>query len=151
MHSVLEYRYVRFVERPHGLVGAKRQVRVRRDGRNEYRDQLYADYGTAIELDGRLAHPGDTRWVDIRRDNAAAAIGVTTLRYGWAEVTKTPCLVAAEIAKVLVGRGYTGAQPCSTNCPVGRGEEVLVSPAGLRHDKSVTARYRVPGGSGKAS
>ena len=79
IHSVLEYRYVRHVERPHGLSGATKQASARRNGRNEYRDQLYAEYGTAIELDGRLAHPGDTRWNDIRRDNAAAAIGITTL------------------------------------------------------------------------
>ncbi len=119
IHSVLEYRYVRHVERPHGLSGATKQASARRNGRNEYRDQLYAEYGTAIELDGRLAHPGDTRWNDIRRDNAAAAIGITTLRYGWAEVTTTPCLVAAEIAEVLRTRGYIGARPCSAGCPVG--------------------------------
>jgi hypothetical protein len=121
IHSVLEYRFVRDVERPHGLRGAQRQARARRDGRNEYRDQLYVEYATAVELDGRIAHPGDTRWSDIRRDNAAAASGITTLRYGWAEVTTTPCLVAAEIAKVLAGRGYEGARPCSAECPVGRG------------------------------
>jgi hypothetical protein len=120
IHSVLEYRYVHNVERPHGLAGAQRQARARRNGRNEYRDQLYAEYGTAVELDGRVAHPGDTRWSDIRRDNAAAAVGITTLRYGWLEVTTTPCVVADEIAKVLIARGYVGARPCSAECPVGR-------------------------------
>jgi hypothetical protein len=120
IHSVLEYRYVHNVERPHGLVGARRQARARGNGRNVYRDQLYADYGLAIELDGRAAHPGDTRWQDIHRDNAAAAAGITTLRYGWLEVTTTPCQVAAEIAEVLRARGYTAARPCSADCPVGR-------------------------------
>ena len=120
IHSVLEYRYVHNVERPHGLVGAHRQARARRDGQNVYRDQLYADYGIAIELDGRAAHPGDTRWKDIHRDNAAAAAGITTLRYGWLEVTTTPCQVAAEVAEVLGARGYTAARPCSADCPVGR-------------------------------
>jgi hypothetical protein len=120
IHSVLEYRYVRYVERPHGLAGAKRQVRTRRDGRTEYRDQLYEAYGTAVELDGRAAHPGDTRWTDIRRDNAAATIGITTLRYGWRDVTTAPCRVAAEIAEVLAVRGYARARPCSVDCPVGR-------------------------------
>jgi hypothetical protein len=120
IHSVLEYRYVHDVERPHGLVGARRQARARRNGRNVYRDQLYAEYGIAIELDGRAAHPGDTRWKDIHRDNAAAAAGITTLRYGWLEVTTTPCQVAAEVAEVLGARGYTAARPCSADCPVGR-------------------------------
>ena len=143
IHSVLEYRYVRYVERPHGLVGAKRQVRIRRDGRNEYRDQLYAEYGTAIELDGRLAHPGDTRWNDIRRDNAAAAIGITTLRYGWTEVTTSPCRVAAEIAKVLVSRGYSGVRACSPDCPVGR-QEARAQPTSPRRDEQATATCRVP-------
>jgi hypothetical protein len=120
IHSVLEYRYVHNVERPHGLAGAKRQVRVRRNGRNEYRDQLYEEYGVAVELDGRAAHPGDTRWKDIRRDNAAAALGISTLRYGWYEVTVTPCIAAAELADVVTARGYVGARPCSPVCPVAR-------------------------------
>lgn len=120
IHSVLEYRYMRHVERPHGLPGANRQARARRNGRTEYRDQLYAEYDTAVELDGRVAHPGDSRWRDIRRDNAAAAAGITTLRYDWLAVTTTPCLVAAEIAEVLATRGYKGARPCSADCPVGR-------------------------------
>lgn len=147
VHSVLEYRFVRDVERPHGLVGAKRQARARRGGRSEYRDQLYAEYGTAIELDGRLAHPGDARWDDIRRDNAAAAVGVTTLRYGWIEVTTTPCLVAAEIAQVLVSRGYEGARPCSADCPVGR-QESRIRPARRRHD-GYTMTHRVPPRTGR--
>jgi hypothetical protein len=104
---------------------------------------LYAEYGTAIELDGRLAHPGDTRWSDIRRDNAAAAIGVTTLRYGWKEVTTTPCVVAAEVARVLVGRGYTGARPCSADCPVGRHEASAQQTTPRSHEQA-TATRRVP-------
>jgi very-short-patch-repair endonuclease len=147
IHSVLEYRYVRYVERPHGLVGAKRQVRVRRDGRTEYRDQLYAAYGTAVELDGRAAHPGDTRWKDIRRDNAAAALGITTLRYGWRDVTGTPCRVAAQIAEVLAASGYNGARPCSADCPVGR-QSAAQLPARPRHDEQPAAACRVPARAG---
>lgn len=118
LHSILERRYDRDVERPHGLPAGSRQAHVRRDDRSEYRDRLYDAYGVAIELDGQLAHPGDTRWKDIRRDNAAAADGIITLRYGWLNVTSTPCTVAAEVALVLAGRGYTSARPCSANCPV---------------------------------
>lgn len=132
IHSVLEYRYVRHVERPHRLPAGARQARVRRDGRNEYRDTLYEEYETVVELDGQVAHPGDSRWRDIRRDNAAAATGITTLRYGWRDVTLTPCKVAAEIASVLAIRGYAGARPCSPACPVSRsGQGQLAEPAAL--------------------
>jgi hypothetical protein len=120
IHSVLEYRYVRDVERPHGLAGADRQVCVRRNGRNTYRDMLYEKYQTVVELDGRVAHPGDSRWNDIRRDNAAITDGLSTLRYGWRDVTLTACMAAAEVAAVLTDRGYAGAYPCSADCPVGR-------------------------------
>jgi hypothetical protein len=120
IHSVLEYRYLRDVERPHRLPASRRQAHARRDGRSEYRDTLYEAYSTAVELDGKVAHPGDTRWRDIQRDNAASVAGITTLRYGWRDVTAAPCKVAADIATVLAARGYTGARPCSAECPVGR-------------------------------
>jgi hypothetical protein len=148
VHSVLEYRFIRNVERPHGLVGAKRQVKVRRDGRNEYRDQLYEAYGTAVELDGRAAHPEDTRWSDIRRDNAAAAMGVMTLRYGWRDVTTAPCQVAAQIAEVLAVGGYTRAHPCSAGCPVQR-RSPPTQPASTRRDEQPTATCRVPARAGR--
>jgi hypothetical protein len=120
LHSVLEFRYRRDVERPHRLPASTRQAHTRRDGKSEYRDVLYEAYRLAVELDGQLAHPGETRWADIRRDNAAASAGVVTLRYGWRDVTVAPCQVAAEIAAVLATRGYAGARPCSSRCPVGR-------------------------------
>jgi hypothetical protein len=117
VHSGLEYRYLRDVERPHGLPRAARQVRVLRATRSEYRDALYEEFGVAVELDGQVAHPGDLRWRDIRRDNAALADGIITLRYGWTDVTERPCLVAAQIAEVLRQRGWTGsARPCSPGC-----------------------------------
>lgn len=119
-HSILEHRYVRDVERPHNLPSGTRQAPAERRGRTEYRDQLYEDYGLIVELDGRIAHPGDTRWADIARDNAAAAQGLTTLRYGWLPVTGSACQVAAEVAKLLTARGYTKARPCAPTCPVGR-------------------------------
>jgi hypothetical protein len=119
VHSPLEWRYHRDVDRPHGLPASQGQARYRRGSHNEYRDRLYQQYLTAVELHGRVAHPGDTRWDDIRRDNAAATGGTLTLRYGWLEVTTRPCLVAAEVAQVLSSRGFTGARPCSADCPVG--------------------------------
>jgi len=120
IHSALEHRYLRWVEVPHGLRHGKRQVRVRRDDHTEYRDVLYEDHGLIVELDGRAAHPGDRRWKDIWRDNAAAADGGRTLRYGWDDLTKRPCLVAAQVVLALSRSGPVTARPCSPGCPVSR-------------------------------
>jgi hypothetical protein len=117
VHSVLEYRYYHGVERAHCLPPAFRQVRVVSGGRTRYRDAFYARYRVVVELDGRLAHPGDARWDDIRRDNAAAAQGSVTLRYGWSDVTTHRCRTAGELGRVLTLRGWTGAPKlCSADC-----------------------------------
>jgi hypothetical protein len=118
VNSVLEHRYVRDVERPHGLPPGTRQARVRRDGRTEYRDVLYEAYDVAIELDGRDAHPDERRWRDMDRDNAAAADGILTLRYGWPDISQRPCRVAGQVARVLRSRGYRGSHPCDPGCGV---------------------------------
>lgn len=119
LHSILEYRYDHDVERPHHLPDGTRQARFSQGGRTGYRDRLYDGYLVAVELDGRSTHPVEDRWLDISRDNAAAADGILTLRYGWLDVTNHPCQVAAEVARVLAKRGYAGARPCSPACPVG--------------------------------
>jgi hypothetical protein len=120
VHSALEYRYVKWVEVPHGFPRGRRQAPDRRDGRRVYRDVLYDGYNVIVELDGRAAHPGDTRWNDIRRDNAAAASGLMTLRYGWDDLRTRPCLVADEIYRALRRAGPVSARPCSPGCPVTR-------------------------------
>ncbi len=118
-HSVLEYRYFRDVERAHRLPRSARQVRVVSGGRVRYRDALYTRFLVVVELDGRVAHPGESRWLDIRRDNEAAAEGSVTLRYGWTDVTADPCRIAGEVARVLAQRGWPGAPlPCCTSCPL---------------------------------
>lgn len=119
VHSLLESRYVRRVERPHGLPPASRQARSQVSRRTRYLDGLYRRYGVAVELDGRASHPAEARWRDIRRDNASAATGLVTLRYSWGDVTDEPCRVAAEIAAVLQQRGWQGhARPCGPDCPI---------------------------------
>jgi hypothetical protein len=68
VHSLLEFRYVSRVERPHELPVATRQFRVTRAGQHQYQDVTYEAYGVVVELDGRVAHPVEYRWRDIRRD-----------------------------------------------------------------------------------
>jgi hypothetical protein len=117
VHSVLEWHYVRGVERSHGLPRAKRQVISLVGGRTRYLDNHYQEFGVAVELDGQAAHPVDARWRDIHRDNASAEVGIVTLRYGWADVTEEPCRVAAEVARVLRNRGWNGRpRACSPCC-----------------------------------
>ena len=118
-HSGLEFRYLRDVERAHGLPRGSRQARTLRGGRGEYRDILYEQYRVVVETDGRAAHPSAVRWMDAARDNAAAARGLVTLRYSWSDTVSRPCEVAAEVAAVLRQRGWPGIpQRCGPGCPV---------------------------------
>lgn len=117
VHSPLEHRYVHGVERPHGLPVAKRQVQVTVGRGRRYLDNLYRDYGLAVELDGAAAHPVAERWQDIHRDNSLARLGITTLRYSWPDVTDRSCWVAAEVATVLAERGWPGQlRRCAPDC-----------------------------------
>jgi very-short-patch-repair endonuclease len=117
VHSVLEWRYLRDVELRHGLPRADRQAVSRAGKRTRYLDNRYRRFGVLVELDGRAAHPAESRWRDVRRDNASAAMGMVTLRYGWTDVTEDPCRVASEIADVLRQRGWTGRiRACGPAC-----------------------------------
>lgn len=117
-HSVLEFRYDRDVERAHGLPKASRQVPFTKpDGSRGFRDRYYEKYGLVVELDGKLAHPAERRGHDRRRDNDAAAGGGATLRYDWDDVTRHGCATAAQVARSLAKRGWTGRlRPCSPPC-----------------------------------
>ncbi|MGH3151964.1 MAG: type IV toxin-antitoxin system AbiEi family antitoxin domain-containing protein [Streptosporangiaceae bacterium] len=126
IHSVLEYRYLRDVERAHGLPRSRHQVRVVIDGKVVYRDAYFDKYKLAVELDGRTAHPDDERWRDHHRDILAGAQGVQTCRYTWRDVYAHPCETAALQAQILRQRGWTGTpRPCSAGCQVGRGWPAL--------------------------
>jgi hypothetical protein len=117
VHSLLEHRYLNGVERRHGLPPGTRQLVTRRGRSRQYADVAYEEYGTIVELDGRAAHPEENRWTDIRRDRAQAADGRVTLRYSWAEVSTRSCAVAAEVARVLRQRGWTGdLRRCGQQC-----------------------------------
>ena len=121
IHSALEYRYLRDVERAHGLPRSRHQVRVVIEGKTVYRDAYYEQYKLATELDGKLAHPDQERWRDNHRDNQAGAHGILTTRYGWRDVYGHPCETALLQARILRKRGWTGKpRPCSPACPVRR-------------------------------
>src|SRR5258705_3134574 len=122
VHSLLEFRYVTRVERPHGLPAGTRQYQVTRSGQHQYQDVAYQAYTVVVELDGQVAHPVEFRWRDIRRDNASAADGQATLRYGWPDVTQRACLVAAEVGAVLAQRGWDGRlRHCGPACQLPAG------------------------------
>jgi very-short-patch-repair endonuclease len=126
VQSNLEYRYVRDVERPHGLPAAKRQARMagssdRRHTRlgSRYLDNLYEAFGVAVELDGSAYHLAEDRWRDIRRDNLNATSGIVTLRFGWTDVSQRPCAVAADVATALRQRGWPGRTArCGPRCMI---------------------------------
>ena len=116
MLSWLERRYVRGVERPHGLPVAKRQARVRHRTGNKYLDNLYEVYRLCVELDGAVTHPSEKRWADNRRDRANLAADQTaTMRVGFLDLVDQAhaCQTAAEIAKVLSDRGPAVGRSCS--------------------------------------
>lgn len=106
VHSQLEHRFARDVERSHGLPSGVRQFRV--PGTNRLADVAYEDSAVLVELDGRIGHVEEGMWRDRKRDNAHAIAGWLTLRFGWWEVVSAPCAVAAEIATVIRARGWTG-------------------------------------------
>jgi hypothetical protein len=103
--SVLEYRYIRRVEQPHGLPAARRQARIRQRTGNRYLDNLYEEYGVCSELDGVAAHPADEQWRDKRRDNENTVSGIVTLRFGFLEVSDHPCDTAVAVAGLLRRHG----------------------------------------------
>ena len=121
IHSVLEYRYLRDVERAHGLPRSRHQVRVVIDGKAVYRDAYYDKY-QARRRAGRTAGPSG-RGALARQPSGhqAGAQGVQTCRYGWRDVYARACQTALLQAQVLRRRGWRGTpKPCSAGCPVGR-------------------------------
>jgi very-short-patch-repair endonuclease len=119
VHSPLELRYFRDVERRHGLLAGDRQVLVTRGTARQYLDVRYSDYGVVVELDGVLAHsPGSSRQ-DARRDNANTLDGYQTLRYSWVPVAYHACETAQQVFELLRRNGYCGMlRRCGTKCRI---------------------------------
>jgi hypothetical protein len=112
-NSALERRYLRDVERGHGLPEGRRQARAASGARSAYRDVHYEDERTLVELDGRLGHDGtEDRWDDLDRDVASAVDGKLTVRVGWRQVLD-PCRSANAVGAILKARGWKGdVQSC---------------------------------------
>jgi very-short-patch-repair endonuclease len=114
VHSSLERRYVRDVERAHGLPRSRHQARRRLDGKVQYRDNWYADYRVVVEVDGPAFHQNERVQLDKDRDNVNLALdGVKTHRFGPVSVTERACETAALVAATLQRGGWRGsAHPC---------------------------------------
>jgi hypothetical protein len=120
--SVLERRYVRGVERAHGLPTARRQARVWQGTGNRYLDNLYEEYRACVEIDGAAAHPADEQWRDKDRDRwNAVHHRIGTIRIGLLglRTARDQCATAADVAMWLSGRGQATGHPCTrAACPV---------------------------------
>ena len=121
IESPLERRYHHGVERRHGLPRAQLQRRQRIENQWIRADRVYRGRRVRVELDGALAHPGGRTDDDTWRDNE---VGIAeqdlTLRYRWRHVVGRPCATAAQVARALRSRGWTGdLRPCGPDCPLG--------------------------------
>lgn len=120
--SILELRYVRGVERPHGLPAATRQARMSGRGGSRYLDNLYEGYRACVEIDGTAAHPAAEQWRDKRRDRRNSVDKrVETIRVGFLDLRdqQSRCETAADVATWLSGRGPRTGHPCARQgCPV---------------------------------
>ena len=123
-NSAAELRYLRDVERAHGLPPSRRQAPIG-DGRR--RDVEHEEFGLVVEIDGRLGHQAwAERQRDGRRDRGAAVTGRLTVRAFWPDLVPTPCGLAGDVAAILSTRGWRG-QPsaCRPTCSLREGSVPL--------------------------
>ncbi len=116
--SVLEQRYLDKVERAHHLPVGERQVRGVTAGRTAWRDLVYAEFKTIVELDGKAFH--DTarqRDSDFERDlEAAVEGGWLTVRLTYGQVLRTGCRTAERVGTLLQHRGWAGSLSKCADC-----------------------------------
>ncbi len=123
VQSALELRYVRDVERAHGLPASQHQVRRQINGKTHYKDNWYAEYRLAVEIDGPAYHGNEQVQRDNERDNMNLATDdVRTFRFGPVAVTEHACQTAAMVALTLQRNGWRGIPlPCRRpGCPISR-------------------------------
>ena len=105
--STMEVRYLRDVERAHGLPRGERQVSASPTSAARH-DIGYRDQRVLVELDGELGHEGrGARIRDGRRDRRGATTGWLTARAFWPDVLD-PCALANEVGAILQTRGWSG-------------------------------------------
>jgi hypothetical protein len=122
VNSALERRYVRDVERAHGLPMAERQAQREIGGKTHFRDNWYAEYRVAVEIDGPAYHRDDQVQRDKDRDNLNLAVDdAKTLRFGPVGVTERVCVSAALVAATLRNNAWRGnPHPCRRQgCSIG--------------------------------
>lgn len=106
--SPAEVRYIRDVERAHGLPLGERQGSTD-VGRRRHHDNRYPAYRLVVEVDGRVGHE---KWVDRvrdgQRDREVAVGGDLTVRVFWIDVTSGACRTAGEVGALLRARGWAG-------------------------------------------
>lgn len=117
VRSVLEQRYLRAVERAHGLPEGQRQEPWVLTGKRGYPDVKYVEQKLVVHLDGKVGHQDSLdRWADWDRDLAGLMESVVSVRVGWAHVLD-PCRLASSIGGLLQVRGWVGRlQPCGPVC-----------------------------------
>jgi hypothetical protein len=104
--SPSEVRYLRDVERAHGLPRGRVQSPTSDGGR---RDVEYDELRLVIEIDGRLNHDGwQARRRDGRRDRKTLVEGKLTVRAYWTDLVPSPCELAADVGVILQERGWSG-------------------------------------------
>ena len=109
VYSSLERRYVRDVERAHGLPRSQHQARRLLDGKAQYRDNWYPGYRVVVEIDGPDYHQNERVQLDKDRDNRNLALDdVKTHRFGPVGVTEHACQTAAMVAVTLQRNGWRG-------------------------------------------
>jgi len=119
--SPIERRYVRDVERAHGLPSARRQTRRELDSGVRFLDNFYDKFRLCVEIDGRLSHPPEQKWRDADRDSDNLfRDDVVTIRLGFQHVTSGRCAQASRLATLFIRRGWNGAglRPCGPDCAV---------------------------------
>ena len=121
--SAAEVRYVRDVERRHGLPHGRRQAPTGTGGRT---DIEYEEYGLLVEIDGRVGHAAwANRQKDGRRDRTALVRGRVTVRCFWPDLVPTACALAVDVGTIMGSRGWTGqVRACGPTCAALRGTSV---------------------------
>lgn len=114
VQSPLELRYIRDVERAHGLPRAQHQAGREIAGKVHYKDNWYPEFHVCVEIDGPAYHQNEQVNRDNRRDNLnLAEDDVRTFRFGPVEVTELACESAAMVAATLRRSGWRGKpRPC---------------------------------------